>query len=123
MTEATLLALGSAFLHAAWNLLIKTSDERFLAAWGQFLLGGLLFLPVLFVVGPPGIDVVPLLVASSCVHVVYIGALVRAYHHGDFSFRVSARTRGRRAARCDRRGAVPVRRAVDRASGLRSGLW
>jgi drug/metabolite transporter (DMT)-like permease len=86
MTEATLLALGSAVLHAAWNLLIKTSDERFLAAWGQFLLGGLLFLPVLFVVGPPGTDVLPLLVASSVVHVVYIGALVRAYHHGDFSF-------------------------------------
>ena len=40
MTEATLLALGSAALHAAWNLLIKASDERFLAAWGQFLFGG-----------------------------------------------------------------------------------
>src|SRR5262245_66626705 len=86
MTEATLLALGSAFLHAAWNLLIKTSDERFLAAWGQFLFGSVLFLPVLFLVGLPGTDVLPLLVASSAVHVVYIGALVRAYHHGDFSF-------------------------------------
>jgi drug/metabolite transporter (DMT)-like permease len=29
---------------------------------------------------------VPVLVASSLVHVVYVGALVRAYHHGDFSF-------------------------------------
>jgi drug/metabolite transporter (DMT)-like permease len=86
VTEATLLALGSAVLHAGWNLLIKSSDERFLAAWGQFVLGGLLFVPVLFVVGPPGVDVLPLLVASSAVHVVYIGALVRAYHHGDFSF-------------------------------------
>ena len=83
---ATLLALGSAALHAAWNLLIKTSDERFLAAWGQFLVGGLLFVPVLVVIGPPGTAVLPFLVASSCVHVVYVGALVRAYHHGDFSF-------------------------------------
>src|SRR4029078_11254086 len=86
VTEATLLALGSAALHAGGNLLIKTSDERFLAAWGQFLLGGLLFVPVLFLVGLPGTDVLPLLVASSCVHVVYVSALVRAYHHGDFSF-------------------------------------
>jgi drug/metabolite transporter (DMT)-like permease len=86
MTEATLLALGSAALHAAWNLLIKTSDERFLAAWGQFLVGGLLFTPVLVVIGLPGYDVLPFLVASSCVHVVYVVALVRAYHHGDFSF-------------------------------------
>lgn len=86
MTEATLLALGSAALHATWNLLIKTSPERFLTAWGQFLIGGLLFVPVLVVVGPPGTAVLPFLVASSGVHVVYVAALVRAYHHGDFSF-------------------------------------
>ena len=73
-------------LHAAWNLLIKTSDERFLTAWGQFLVGGVLFLPVLLVIGLPPSAAVPYLVASSIVHVVYIGALVRAYHHGDFSF-------------------------------------
>jgi len=86
MTQATLLALGSAALHATWNLLIKTSDERFLTAWGQFLVGGGLFVPVLVVIGPPGAGVMPFLVASSLVHVVYIGALVRSYHHGDFSF-------------------------------------
>lgn len=86
MTEATLLALGSAALHAAWNLLIKTSNERFLAAWGQFLVGGVIFFPVLFFVERPQTDVLPLLIGSSLVHVVYITALVRAYHHGDFSF-------------------------------------
>lgn len=86
MTEATLLALGSAVLHASWNLLIKTSNERFLAAWGQFLVGGLLFVPLLPVVGMPGVDVSGFLVVSSLVHVVYVTALVQAYHHGDFSF-------------------------------------
>jgi drug/metabolite transporter (DMT)-like permease len=84
--EATLLALGSAVLHAGWNLLVKTSDERFLAAWGQFLVGGVVMLPVLFVTGVPAADAVPFLVASSIVHVLYVGALVRAYHHADFSF-------------------------------------
>jgi len=84
--EATLLALGSAVLHAGWNLLVKTSDERFLTAWGQFLVGGICFLPVLLLTGLPPGDAVPFLVASSLVHVVYVGALVRAYHHGDFSF-------------------------------------
>jgi drug/metabolite transporter (DMT)-like permease len=86
LLEATLLALGSAFLHAGWNLLVKTSGERFLTAWGQFLVGGICFLPVLLVTGLPPADAVPFLVASSLVHVVYVGALVRAYHHGDFSF-------------------------------------
>jgi uncharacterized membrane protein len=83
--EATLLALGSAALHAFWNLLVKTSDERFLTAWGQFLVGGLIALPVLVVIGFPQTDAWPYLAASSLVHVVYTGALVRAYHHGDFS--------------------------------------
>jgi drug/metabolite transporter (DMT)-like permease len=84
--EATLLALGSAVLHAGWNLLVKTSDERFLTAWGQFLVGGIVMLPVLVVTGLPAADTVPFLAASSIVHVLYVAALVRAYHHADFSF-------------------------------------
>jgi len=84
--EATLLALGSAVLHAGWNLLVKTSDQRFLTAWGQFLVGGICLLPILVLTGLPPGDAVPFLLASSLVHVVYVGALVRAYHHGDFSF-------------------------------------
>jgi drug/metabolite transporter (DMT)-like permease len=83
---ATVLALGSAVLHAAWNLFIKTSEERDLASWGQFLFGGLLALPVLVVIGPPPSDVWWLLGVSACVHAMYISALVQAYHHGDFSF-------------------------------------
>jgi len=86
MLEATLLALGSAVLHAGWNLLVKTSDERFLTAWGQFLVGGVIMLPVLAFTGLPDADTVPFLVASSLVHVIYVAALVRAYHHADFSF-------------------------------------
>ncbi|TMK66645.1 MAG: EamA family transporter [Actinobacteria bacterium] len=85
MLEATLLALGSAALHAAWNLLVKTSEDRFLAAWGQFLVGGLLFVPWLVLTGLPGSDAWPYLGASSVVHVLYTGALLCAYYHGDFS--------------------------------------
>ncbi len=86
MLEATLLALGSAVLHAGWNLLVKTSDERFLTAWGQFVVGGVLLLPVLVFTGLPDSAAIPFLVTSSLVHVAYVAALVRAYHHADFSF-------------------------------------
>lgn len=86
MVAATLLALGSAGLHAAWNLLVKTSPDRLLAAWGQFLIGGLLFVPLLPLVGVPGASALPFLAASSFVHVLYFVALTRAYHHADFSF-------------------------------------
>lgn len=85
MLLATVLALSSAGLHATWNLLVKTSDDRELAAWGQFLAGGLLFLPVLVVAGVPDRDSWPFLGVSAVVHVVYVQALVAAYHSGDFS--------------------------------------
>jgi drug/metabolite transporter (DMT)-like permease len=82
---ATLLALSSAGLHAGWNFLVKTGEERGLAAWGQFLFGAVLAWPLLIVVGLPGWEAAPFLVGSSLVHVVYIVALVRSYGHGDFS--------------------------------------
>lgn len=85
MLTATVLALSSAGLHAGWNLFIKSSDDRDLAAWGQFLFGGVLVLPVLFVIGWPGWEAVPWLVLSALVHVVYVTALVAAYGSGDFS--------------------------------------
>jgi drug/metabolite transporter (DMT)-like permease len=86
MLEATLLALGSAALHAGWNLLVKTSDERYLTAWGQFVVGGVVMAPFLLLTGLPSGAAMPYLAVSSVVHVVYVGALVRAYHHADFSF-------------------------------------
>jgi drug/metabolite transporter (DMT)-like permease len=86
MAVATLLALAAAVLHASWNLIVKTSDDRELAAWGQFLAGALLFLPVLLYVGFPPRSTWWFLLGSGLVHVVYIESLVRSYHHGDFSF-------------------------------------
>jgi drug/metabolite transporter (DMT)-like permease len=86
LVAATFLALGSAALHAAWNLLVKTSSDRLIAAWGLYLTGGILFLPAFLVIDRPGADAFPFLVVSSVVHVVYVVALTRAYRHGDFSF-------------------------------------
>ena len=86
MVAATLMALAAAALHAGWNLIVKTSDDRELAAWGQFVAGAVLFLPVLFVAGLPPTAAWWFLVASGLVHLLYVEGLVRAYHHGDFSF-------------------------------------
>jgi drug/metabolite transporter (DMT)-like permease len=83
---ATVLALTAAALHAGWNLLAKTSDDRELALVGQFVVGGVLSAVALAAVGLPGWRAVPWLALSSAVHVLYVLGLVRAYHHGDFSF-------------------------------------
>jgi len=52
---------------------------------GAVLGRGLLSLAALVVVGPPGWEAVPYLVATGLVHIVYIEGLVGAYDHGDFS--------------------------------------
>lgn len=85
MLLATVLALASAGLHASWNLVIKTSDDRELTSWGQYLAGALLFAPVLVFTGLPDRDAWIFLATSAVVHVAYVEALVGAYHHGDFS--------------------------------------
>ncbi len=85
MLTATLLALAAAALHATWNLLIKTSGDRILASWGQFVFGAMLFIPVVVAIGWPERSAWPFLGASALIHVLYIEGLAKAYQHGEFS--------------------------------------
>ena len=85
MLAATLLALGSAGIHAAWNLLIKTSGDRALAAWGQFTAAAAIGAVTLLVIGAPGVEAAPYLVATGVIHIGYVEGLAAAYTHGDFS--------------------------------------
>jgi drug/metabolite transporter (DMT)-like permease len=87
MGLATVLALASAGLHAAWNLLLKTAPDadRDLTSWGLFAVGGTLAAPVALALGGPGIRAVPWLALSGLIHVVFVTFLVAAYRHGDFS--------------------------------------
>jgi uncharacterized membrane protein len=82
---ATLLALGAAGVHAAWNLLIKTSGDRALAAWGQFAAAAAIGAVTLLLIGPPGVEALPYLVATGLIHIGYVEGLAAAYTHGDFS--------------------------------------
>ena len=85
MLAATLLALAAAVLHVAWNVAIKISGDRFIAAWGQFVFGGLVLAPVLFGLGFPAMRSWPMLAGSTAIHCVYITALANAYDAGDLS--------------------------------------
>ncbi len=78
------LVLLSAGMHAGWNLVVKASGDRLVAAWAQVVLGAAVFLPVLAVsfVQPRFWPVVAL---SGVVHAVYGLLLVAAYDRGDLS--------------------------------------
>lgn len=85
MLAATLLALGAAVIHAAWNLAVKEVDgDRFVALWGQFALAGVVGGTIVAVVGMPATGWIWAAV-SGLIHVPYVWYLARAYEHGDFS--------------------------------------
>ena len=85
MLLATCLALGSAVLHAGWNLVAKRAEgDRFVVLWAQFAVCGVLAAVVLGVhaiaIGMPasGYGWAAL---SGCVHLPYLWLLARAYEH------------------------------------------
>ncbi len=86
MLIATLLALGSAGLHAGWNLIGKVADDRDTAFWAQWLMGAVVAAPVLVFTGLPDRAAWPYLGVSCVIELLYVTGLSRAYQHGDFSF-------------------------------------
>ena len=89
MLTATLLALAAAVLHAGWNLIAKRAIDPFLALWSQFLLAGVVSLPVIVVGsvaghGPSGRGWL-LAGLTAAIHLPYVVLLARAYRIGDFS--------------------------------------
>lgn len=85
MLVATLLALASAGLHAAWNLVAKRSADPFLALWGQFFVSALVGVVLVAATGGLPAAAWGWAAASGAVHLPYLIALARAYERGDFS--------------------------------------
>jgi drug/metabolite transporter (DMT)-like permease len=82
---SVLLVLMSAFLHACWNALIKTSGDRLVLLTAVIAVSSLVGIVALPFVGWPGWQAVPWLAGSVAVHVVYYWCLLSAYRTGDLS--------------------------------------
>lgn len=84
MTWPIVLAvLCGALLHASWNALIKSGDDKAVDTALMHLLATLLALPVLLWIGLPPRASWPYIAASVLIHIGYYVALVGAYRHGD----------------------------------------
>ncbi len=83
------LAIGmlfiAALLHTLWNILLKGSRQKFIATWWAVAIGGLLCLPALIYVGLPPMRVLPAVLGSTTVEVLYFLILSYAYQDHDFS--------------------------------------
>ena len=94
MTASALtLALGSAVLHAAWNLLLARSRDVQAATAATFLLSVAIVLPFALIWWSAEPEVWPYALASTLLESLYVVALAYAYRTTDLSF-VYPLTRG-----------------------------
>jgi phosphonate utilization associated putative membrane protein len=78
-----LAVLCGAMLHAGWNALVKSSDDKQADTALVHFLGALVALPVALWVGLPRPECWPFIAASLAIHVGYYVALAGAYQHGE----------------------------------------
>ncbi len=82
---ALALALGAAFLHAGWNVLLAGSKDAQASAAGMLVWGvALLALPALLTGGVSS-EAVPFIAASALLELAYFVLLARAYDGGEVS--------------------------------------
>lgn len=87
-TDALLLVLAAAAIHATWNALTKRAQDQLAFLWSSVSLATLVLLPAGWALLPPeGVPGAawPFLVATSVIHAVYFYVLGRAYGSGEFS--------------------------------------
>jgi phosphonate utilization associated putative membrane protein len=78
-----LAVLFGAMLHASWNALIKSGQDKAVDTALVHSLGALVALPFMLWVGPPPAGAWPYIGMSLVIHIGYYIALVGAYQHGE----------------------------------------
>jgi len=79
------LALGAAFLHATWNVLLAGARDSEAATAVATLCGVALLAPVALLTGDVSDAALPFAGASAALHVGYLALLARAYQGGEVS--------------------------------------
>lgn len=82
---AILLLLMSASLHALWNLLLKKSQEKYIAMGWQVLLSGIFAFFILLFIGFPPRSMWSFALISMALEAAYFILLSNAYSDHDFS--------------------------------------
>jgi drug/metabolite transporter (DMT)-like permease len=83
--SAFFLALGAAFLHATWNVLLAGARDSEAATAVATLCGVALLAPVAVITGGVSDAALPFAGASAALHVGYLALLARAYQGGEVS--------------------------------------
>lgn len=82
---ALVLIFFSASMHALWNFLLKSSEEKYIAMGWQVVLSGIFSLVFIFFTGLPPRDLRIFAVISMMLEAIYFILLCSAYSDHDFS--------------------------------------
>lgn len=82
---AVALLFLSASLHTLWNLLLKGSRQKTIAAWWTVTIGAILFMPGLLFTGMPPREIWFFAIGSAALEAAYMLTLSLAYKNSDFS--------------------------------------
>ena len=77
--------LGAALLHALWNSLVKSADDKFLTSARVCMWCGLIAFAAALALPMPSAATAPFVAASAVIHVVYFILVGRLYRNADLS--------------------------------------
>ena len=83
--SAVALALGAAFLHAGWNVLLAGARDVRASTAGLLIWGVILLAPAALVTGGVSSEAIPYLAVSAALELCYFVLLARAYDGGEVS--------------------------------------
>lgn len=83
--DAFVLALGSAFLHALWNLILGRERDPEAATAIALIVSIVVFAPVAALRWDADADVWPFIAVTSMLQLLYFGLLATAYRHAEVS--------------------------------------
>ncbi|NJD59854.1 MAG: hypothetical protein C3F13_19520 [Anaerolineales bacterium] len=82
---AIALLLTSAVLHALWNLLLKKSEQKYLAMGWQVVIGSIVSIVAILFTGLPARSMWLFVLISTILESIYFAILTFAYNDHDFS--------------------------------------
>ncbi|MGH2458751.1 MAG: EamA family transporter, partial [Chloroflexota bacterium] len=85
---ALALVLASAFAHATWNYLAKSSRDTYAFTWGFTVIASVVYLPIAIAIAwsrPPPPGALIFIAVTVGLHVVYFGLLNASYARSDLS--------------------------------------
>lgn len=81
-----LIILFAAFFHASWSAIVKNSNNGLAIMAVTSIIEIIIFLPLVFTVPFPTIDIWYFIIATTVLHGLYRYSVVISYQYGDLSF-------------------------------------